>query len=253
MVGMEKSGIKLAPFVAMLTAVALVGFAGCSQAPESQSDGSENEVEAVDAVAVPDLTIGVPSQGSVKLLIENNLGASITALSYADSAEGSVPTVLFADEAVWKSGELAEVYIPAGSAAQRNLILEVDGQEYTLHDLDVTVLGEFSFEWSAADQLPYASYVLNGKEATTLAHEKELQARAAEQSAAEAEEKAAAESAANQQQTWGEPASSNGYQENSAPGQNQNQGYQQSNAGSGSEAVGGQTEERCIEGGVKLR
>lgn len=209
---MRKTTYRMGIAVGLACCMTCGLLAGCSSnEPQAQSD----ETPVIEEAPAYELTIGEDADGALPLIIENDTGKAVTAVSVSLVGTEGDSTSLKMSEKQWAAGQTAGLFLQAaqgtGNAAESSssaadagdvvlneaydvtLTLEGD-MVYTLHQVVPSTLGNVTDTAVHVDEegaVAYLTYKEGDAEVST--HESELQVAAEAQLAAEKEAQAAAE------------------------------------------------------------
>lgn len=170
---------RMKSFVAMLFAavMAFALMAGCAAEEEDSSSAASSSEQSSEAQEVTGLLIGDNSGSARSLVLTNEMGGDITALSVATVGSSDEPRALAIPGGKWANGEKATVFYGKGdSRSTYELTITVGESTYTLHNLTLSSIEEASLHTDGT--FGYLTYSSGGTVVSTLGTEKGIAAMA---------------------------------------------------------------------------
>ncbi len=264
--------------VAGLLVSSLGAVAGCSS--ESSSTDTQQSQEQTDTTSSQEtlFAIGTQSSTAKTIKLDNQIGKDISQVNIAVTETDEFGTALsMPSSQVWKNAEKAQISFEptSGASAYDIQITCKDASVYTLHGVDVSVLGDDAAIEVQGD-IAYLTYTSGSSTVSTLSAEQAYvqaqqeaadAAAAAEAAAAEQAQQAADAEAAAASTTYEAPAattdtysydtgSTYSYDTGSSSASTGSSDSSSSSSSSGSSSDSssvGQSGDGCVSGGVVLR
>lgn len=175
----------------LAASVASILLAGCSSKEASYTSKSSASSSAVSSLVSSEkkkeeLILGSESADAFKLTLTNDTSMDLTSFAIKTAGEEEYGANLLPENAVWKNGEKAILYVEKIDGSVPNLSLQIKSAD-TENTIDVFPAGKMSdsatLKKYAESSLLYVAYDENGAQVITLEKEKAIKTPQTEEAA----------------------------------------------------------------------